>query len=402
MAELIPSPDLDLRNVEQIAAQAIARISDGATVELIDSYIGSLRALQEIVASGGLPPDPLCPELTNANYSSDHTALIEAFAWLLEQLAWRINQLPVRDMVEFHRLFGIELREATAATTTLQFTVTPPADTDVAIPAGTLASTQDGQFVFETLEELTIPYGDVTGDVAAQRTVAGATLLAPSTLTVLQDSIAYVSAVTNPTSVDSGSEAETVTQALARARSYQRRGERLVTVRDLEEAILYEALGGVGIVKAFDLVRAGDWETLRAGYVTVITMTPSGLPVSAEKKAAINSLLQQQVGHIFISLLDPVYHEFSVTASILTESLTTQLATVAAVKANLQRFYGVRAGNFGRPILRSDIIREIESTDGVVRIANDAEGPILTAPLADVELAPYELPKLVSTNLTVV
>src|SRR6185295_4666429 len=102
-----------------------------------------------LVAGGAISP-PICPELTNANPSSPHTVILEALAWQIAQVARRINQLPKRDQIAFARLFKIELREAAPATTTLRFSVDPPPNVDVTVPAGTRVATGDGAFVFET------------------------------------------------------------------------------------------------------------------------------------------------------------------------------------------------------------------------------------------------------------
>src|SRR4051812_8348542 len=115
---LIPPPDLDIRNEEQLAAEAIARVSGALDVGRIDSQIEMLRNLRDLVTTGALQP-AICPELTNANTSSPHTVLLETMGWLMAFLARRINQLPRKVEIEFARLFGIELREATKATTTL-------------------------------------------------------------------------------------------------------------------------------------------------------------------------------------------------------------------------------------------------------------------------------------------
>ncbi|OLE54599.1 MAG: hypothetical protein AUG51_07385 [Acidobacteria bacterium 13_1_20CM_3_53_8] len=397
---LIEPPVLDDRNEEQIAAQAIARVSGSLTVERINSEIAKLQALRPMVESGALQP-PVCPELTNANYSSPHTALLEAIAWMLGLQAYKINQLPVRDEIEFVRLFSTELREATRATATLRFNVAAPLDTEVTIPSGTLVGTASGDIIFETDEELVIPYGIASATVAATRTVAGATFLSPDTLTKMVDALAFVTSVTNPTAIDSGSEAETVEEALERARSYQRRGERLVNARDLEEAILYEVLAGRGIVRAFPLVAAGDFSAQHAGHTTVVVMTPTGLPISDEKKEAIISLFAQAIGNQFLYLLDPVYVDFSVTATLKLSGLMSQNVTLSAVEASLRAFYAAKAGNFGRRILRAEIIAVIEGTNGVERIASDVTGPILSSPAEDVVLAPYELPRLVNVLLNV-
>lgn len=398
MALLTP-PNLDIRDEAQLAAAMISRVSGARTLARIDEQILELRAERFLVETGSLPA-AVCPELTNANPSSPHTVLLEVMGWLAAQLARRINHLPERDEIEFARLFIDELREATPATTTLSFTA---GEMDTVIPAGTLVSTADGAYVFATAEGLEFPIGaGETIPVAGTCTVPGRVLLSSDTLTTMVDPIAFVDSVTNADPIDSGSAAETVDQALDRARNYQRRALRLVSAKDLEDFISEEVLAGAGIVRVFPFIKAGDFEVNRAGHTTVVVMTPTGNPVSAEIKAAIVDGLEQLIGSQFVYLLDPQFVEFDVDAEIKIEGITPQLTIKAAVEANLRAFYATKRGNFGRRILRSEIIAVIEGTPGVDRINSDVDGPIVGSPAVDVVLAPYQLPKLVNVELTVV
>jgi len=167
MATLIQPPDLDLRDDEQLAAEAIGFVSGGLTTDRVDAQIAERRKLRDMIVAGLAMP--ICPELTNANPSSPHTVLLEAMAWLTAQLAHRVNQLPVRDEIAFAGLFQITLRAATFATTTLTFITT--GTHDATIPSGTQVATSDSSIVFDTTEELVILSGHTTGTVAAQRTV---------------------------------------------------------------------------------------------------------------------------------------------------------------------------------------------------------------------------------------
>ena len=62
--------------------------------------------------------------------------------------------------------------EPEKAKTTLRYTLSIKLDTATVIPAGTRA-TPDGDVVFATLQDLTIPAGQLSGDVAAECTQAG-------------------------------------------------------------------------------------------------------------------------------------------------------------------------------------------------------------------------------------
>jgi uncharacterized phage protein gp47/JayE len=393
-------PVLDTRDEIRLAAEAISRVSGVLTAERILKNIEVQRELLAMVESGAVSP-AICPELTNVNPSSEHTALLEAMAWLIGFLMYKINQVPEQNEIAFARLFRIELREATRATTTLQFTINPPPGVAVTIPAGTAVSTVDEGIIFETDEDLLLAAGVTVGTVAATRTVVGVTLLAPGKLTTLLDSPAWVEGVTNPDEIESGSEAESVEAALERARNYQRRAERLVSARDIEDAIYEDVLARNGIVKAWPFVMDGDFETPRAGHTTVVVMTRAGGVVSGEIKRAISAQLQQAVGSQFIYVKDPQFVDFNVEANVRVAAFVSQSGVVAEVERRLRAFYAIKPGNFGRTILRSEIIAEIEGTSGVDRIEPEGVN-ILIEPLADIDIAPYELPRLISVNLHVV
>jgi uncharacterized phage protein gp47/JayE len=403
MADLIPAPDLEIRNDEQFAAQAIGRVSGGQTADRVQSQIEALRKRLELILAGALVDPPICPELTNANPSAPHTVVLEAIGWLLAQMGYRINQIPKQNQIAFANLFKIGLREAEPATTLLEFAVAPPLDVDVTVPEGTQVSTADGQIIFETTAQIVIAYGDATGTVAASCSVAGSLLLAPDQLVKMIDPIAWVDSVTNPEAIDGGGDDETVEEALARARSYQRRGERLVSTLDFEDAILQDVLRGNGIVRGFPFVAQGDFNgSQRPGHSTFVVMTRAGNPISAANKMALNAILEQRVGNQSIYIIDPLYVNFNIEATVKLISNAPQGATLGGIEANLRAFYAAAQENFGRPIVRSEIITVIEGTRGVDRIVSAPSGPILVSPLADVRLDPWQLPKLVTVTINAV
>lgn len=394
--------NLELRDEDRFAAEVMGHISDQATVEIVDQQIANRREFRKLVENG--LDAPICPELTNANPGSAHTVIAEAFAWALAQQRYSINQIPRQNLIAFANLFGVEPRAATAAVTTLEFTVAPPADTDVTIPAGTEVQTDDGRFVFQTAEDLVIVYGDESGTVSAVRTVAGHTLLSANVLTRLIDTPAYVETVTNPSAVDSGLEPEPLDETLDRVRRYQRRGERIVTSRDLEEAILDEGLEGNGIVRVFPFVANGDFVsgTRSVGHTTAVVMTRTGETIDADASLRIAKLIDQVVGSEFVYVVDPEFVDFDVQATVrlVDNTLSSGVAVQTAIEKNLRAFYAAARERFGAPIYRSEIIAVIEGTPGVDRIESDGTN-ILDAPLVDTRLAEYQIAKLVNVTIGV-
>lgn len=401
---MIEYPDLELRNEDQLAAAAIARVSGGLTTEIVRAQIREREEMLDLLAAGLIVP--ICPELTNANPSAPHTVLLEAFAWLLAQMAYRINQVPQQNLIAFANLFGITPKPATAAETILQFTVAAPVGTDVTVPMQTQISDAERVYVFETAAPLLIPSGTLTAEVKARRIVAGHTLLSPNVLTEMIDSIAFVETVTNPSAIDSGSEVESLESTLQRVKRYQRRGERIVSTKDLEDAILNDALNGNGVVRAFPFVVNGQFGTpeskflYKPGHTTVIVMTRNGEKIDDIASAKIAALLEQAVGNQFIYIVNPVFVSFDVIVNVRLTGAPSG-AVVAAVERNLRNFYSPSREQFGRAIYRSEIIAVIEGTNGVDRIESESK-QILGSPLVDTKLREFELPKLIGVTINVV
>lgn len=398
---MIEYPDLEIRDEDRLTAEAVARTSGGLTQELLDAQIRSRQEMKKLL--DGSPLTPVCPELTNANPSAPHTVLLEAMGWLLAQQAYRFNQVPAQNHVAFANLFGIEPRAATAAETFLTFVVDAPSNYDVTIPVGTQISDAEGKYVFETIESLTVPFGTPSGKVKAQRTIAAHTLLAPGVINTLIDSVAFIDSIRNEEAIDSGTALESVESTLERVKRYQRRGERIVSAKDLEDAILDEALEGNGVVRAFPFRVNGDFTMEpRVGHTTVAVMTRTGDSIDAIARTNIRKLLDQTVGNQFVYIVDPSFVEFDISFNVRLNTGAPQSSVVTAIENNLRGFYAPSREQFGRPIYRSEIIAVIEGTSGVDRIESHSNNQILISPSADTRLAEYQLAKPVNITINVV
>lgn len=398
---MIEYPDLEIRNEDKLVAEAIARTSGGLTQEILDAQIRNRQEIKKLLDAQSFTP--VCPELTNANPSAPHTVILEAMGWLLAQQAYRLNRVPEQNHIAFANLFAIEPRVATAAETLLTFTVNAPLNTNVTIPLGTQVSDTEGQYVFETIAALTIPYGTTSGEVLARRTIAAHTLLAPDVLTEMIDVVAFVETVTNENAVDSGTALESIESTLHRVKRYQRRGERLVSAKDLEDAILDEALDGNGVVRAFPFIVNGDFTMdPKPGHTTVVVMTTNGEVIDSIAKSKIRTLIDEAVGNQFVYIVDPSFVEFDVAVNVRLRTDSPQSAVLTAIENNLRAFYAPSREQFGRPIYRSEIIAVIEGTVGVDRIESHSASQILISPAGDTRLAEYQLPKPEGVTINVV
>ncbi|MGO9904263.1 MAG: putative baseplate assembly protein [Solirubrobacteraceae bacterium] len=103
----------------------------------------------------------LCPEWSEVNVSDPGITLIELFAWMTDQLSYRINRIPEKLQLALLALLDVHLHPPIAATADLRFRLEGAAREPVHIPAWhTEASTPRAPgrdpVVFQTVEDFTI------------------------------------------------------------------------------------------------------------------------------------------------------------------------------------------------------------------------------------------------------
>jgi len=99
-------------------------------------------------------------EWTDHNVSDPGVTLIELFAWMVDILLYRLNQVPDLHYIKFLEMLGVKLKPPIPAKVPVTFWLSAPQDTEVVIPSGTeVASTQtetERSIVFTTDVDLHI------------------------------------------------------------------------------------------------------------------------------------------------------------------------------------------------------------------------------------------------------
>lgn len=134
----------------------------------------------------------------------------QAMQYIDRQGKQNILKYSYSDFLDNLAIFkGVTRNPATAATTTLRFTLSAERDTATGIPQGTRVSTA-GSIYFATDVYAEIPAGSTIVDVPATCTVAGTdgNGFAAGELATIVDPIPYVASVTNTTATEGGAEIE--------------------------------------------------------------------------------------------------------------------------------------------------------------------------------------------------
>ena len=99
------------------------------------------RRYQDLVDDAKRHVQRRCPTWTSHNVSDPGVTLIETFAYMVDQVLYRLNRVPDRLFVKFLDLVGVRLLPGRAATAQLTFWLSTPAARPLDIAAGTEAAT---------------------------------------------------------------------------------------------------------------------------------------------------------------------------------------------------------------------------------------------------------------------
>jgi predicted phage baseplate assembly protein len=119
------------------------------------------RRFQELVDDAKRLVQQRCPEWTDHNVSDPGVTMIELFAWMTDQLLYRLNRVPDKNYLKFLELIGLRLFPPTAARADVTFWLSGPRPDVFVIPAGTEVSTERTErgeaVVFSTERDFPIP-----------------------------------------------------------------------------------------------------------------------------------------------------------------------------------------------------------------------------------------------------
>jgi predicted phage baseplate assembly protein len=118
------------------------------------------RRFQDLVDDAKRMVMRRCPEWSDHNVSDPGITLIETFAYLTDQLLFRLNRVPDRLYLKFLDLIGLRLLPPVPAAVAVTFWLSAPVNVELTVAAGTAAGTERTEtaesVVFSTTEDLAI------------------------------------------------------------------------------------------------------------------------------------------------------------------------------------------------------------------------------------------------------
>ncbi|MBP0006232.1 MAG: baseplate J/gp47 family protein [Cyanobacteria bacterium SBC] len=330
---------------------------------------------------------------SRALYDGDPEAVLIdllAYAYTLAQVSAvetaKQNILTYAEDVSLDRLaqpFGVTRLPAAKARTTIRFSAPDGLTRDRFVPTGTRVRSNDGAWLYVTLESGTVsaPIPDAHVDLVAEATVAGAAAngYAVGTVTRLVDIIPGVVA-SNVTTANGGADTESdsrlrerVPQALEAAAPSTRSGYSAIVQR-IDQVII-----DVGVFGPVDRLELGD--DPRDGEVDLYILTESGLPsvelLDKVSDAIANDDKARIVGD-FVNVVAPSGVDFSVNCELTVFPNVDPVATKSSVEAALQAVINDWASRLGADIVPSRLVATAMGVYGVVSVSIDTASRTLT------------------------
>ncbi|WP_103508285.1 putative baseplate assembly protein [Streptomyces sp. SM13] len=153
------------------------------------------RRFQQLVDEAKRYVQQRSPEWTDHNVSDPGVTLIETFAYLVDQLLYRLNRVPDKNYAAFLGLLGVTLFPPTVARAEIDFWLSAPQPETVHLPSGTEVATARGEaeepVVFSTADDLPIVPSSlvrlVTAPVSGEQTDRTAPLSAGKDIPCFQN-----------------------------------------------------------------------------------------------------------------------------------------------------------------------------------------------------------------------
>ncbi|MGH7932264.1 MAG: baseplate assembly protein [Candidatus Binataceae bacterium] len=272
------------------------------------------------------------------------------------------------------QLLGITRLAAQGATAMLQFTLANVLGISYTITAGTQAGTSDGQYVFATVEDLTIPIGSMTGTVQAACTTtgSGANGYLPGQINVRLEPGALVSQVTNTSLSANGGAPENDDHLRARIQAAPNQ----FSVAGPEGAYRFFALSAdASIIDAQVTSPAPgqvDVYILTGPVVTQPAISPNGAAIASG--ALLGKVLAQLSADNIRPLTDAVNVmaaaeiDYEIAGTITLYADADPTTTMAATNDAATSFAVALASRIQRDIVPSQIIEAL-SVPGVYQVA---------------------------------
>jgi phage-related baseplate assembly protein len=332
----------------------------------------------------------------DANEADPEMLLLKTFGYRESILREGLNHTGRQNLLryasgqaleEMGYIFDVYRLPSTAATVTLQYFVVS-GHPGVFIPKDNRVQSADGKVIFKTKEDLSIPIGDISGEVIAEATVTGNTAnnYDIGQITTVLDPIAYLDTVGNTDLSAGGADDENDEQLRTRIRLVRS----TFSVAGPTDA--YEYFARSAHPKIVDVRPVNS----NPGEVTLYALLEGGVYPSAPILQSIEDICSNtKVRPLTDTVIAaaPTSVPYNIDAQLILKK--GAIGSLELQKANeaLEAFKEQRLNRLGIDVIREELIA-ILKTERVYK-------PIIVSPASDIIALPNQHPLIGTINITI-
>lgn len=340
-------------------------MSDRVTVPGLPSATQNAQAiLAAMAALNGIP--------TDYNKGSIIRTIAESLGYVVEEQGAELNTLAFQTIVYgAYSAYGIYPISATSSQGTITFltsnAVSPPAATqNIPIPSGTIVQTAGGT-QFYTVQDLTLPSGQVSASVGIAATVPGSGSNVPaSSIVQIAQGVAYPLYAINALATSGGADAEAPNQTAARfAAAVSKPG--LASPQAVANSVIGVSYSGETV--QFSTVYESGLASGIAGFVLYVDDGAGS--ASAGLLSAVTGYINSNPGYrpvgvpYLVSSVVPVTATVGVTGTLFPQFAGSQAQIQSAITNGVQGLFA--ALPFSTAIYQGNVAAEVgNSAPGVL------------------------------------
>lgn len=286
-------------------------------------------------------------------------------------------------------LLGVKRLPAQPARTTLRFTLAQPLSFDILVSKGTQVETEDGKYIFETIDNVVIPAGQLSAEAQAVCLVqgVGANGYLPGKINRLISVLPYVSSVENISVSYGGSDEEDDERLRQRIREAPER---------FSNAGSYGAYRFWAMTAHQDIIDVGIISP-SPGVVNVYLLMRDGNPseevLSLVEKTLNSERVRPLTDQVFV--VSPTRVDFQIRANLTIFRFADSGTVQENANKKISEYINTMKQGLGKDIVRSQIIALLNSIYGVYKVD-------LIEPQADRVLAINEWANCVGFEINIV
>lgn len=273
-----------------------------------------------------------------------------------------LNYAPLEVLLHLGELVGVPILDAKPSKTVINFEITDPLDFDLIIPKNTQIETNDGKFIFSTLNDVILKQGETSTNIESECEIATAEAnhYSIGTIANLITSIAYIEKASNIVESYGGADIESTEQ-------YRER------IRQAPES--YSNAGSKGAYRFHTF-------SAHQSIIDVAVLSPSPgvveiYPLTSED-APDNKLIAQVQNYLSSDKIRPLTDlvivkapekiNFKIIANLILYIDADLLSVQTLVKERLNAYKNELKSKLGKDIVPSQIIAFLNSIYGVYKV----------------------------------